>query len=58
MNEKALRRIAIWLEVNADELYIARPEREMEGASGSGPDMWNKQGRDYMVNLAERSWTR
>jgi hypothetical protein len=58
MNEKALQKIAIWLEVIADELYIARPDKEMGGASGSGPNMWNKQGRDYMVNLAERSWTR
>ncbi len=58
MNEKALQKIAIWVEVIADKLCSACPDKDREGASGSGLDLWNKQGRNYMVNLAEQSWTR
>jgi hypothetical protein len=58
MNERALQKIAIWLELIADELYSALSDKDIEGARGSGPDMWSKQGRDHMVNLVERSWTR
>lgn len=54
MEETQLKKIALWLEVIADELYVARTDKEMEGASGSGPDMWNRQGRDYMTNGIER----
>jgi hypothetical protein len=54
LDEKPLRKIALWLEIIADELYVARTDKEMEGASGSGPDMWNDQGRDYMVNGIEK----
>jgi hypothetical protein len=54
LEEKQLKKIALWLEVIADELYVARTDKEMEGASGNGPDMWNSKGRDYMVNGIEK----
>ena len=54
MGEKQLKKIALWLEIIADELYVARTDKEMDGASGSGPDIWNRQGRDYMVNGIEK----
>lgn len=53
MEENLLKKIALYLEIIADELYVARTEREMEGASGSGPDMWNKGGRDLMEKNIE-----
>jgi hypothetical protein len=54
MEEKLGRKLALWLEIIANELYIARTDKEMEGASGSGPDMWNGQGRDCMVKGIEK----
>lgn len=54
MDEKSLRKIALWLEIIADELYVARTDKEMEGASGNGPDLWNDQGRDCVVNGIEK----
>ncbi len=55
MEEKLLRKIAIWLEVIADELYVARTDKEMEGASGSGPELWEREGRDYMIRGIEKA---
>lgn len=55
MEEKLLRKIAIWLEIIADELYVARTDREMEGASGSGPELWEREGRDYMIRGIEKA---
>jgi hypothetical protein len=53
--EKLLRKIALWLEIIADELYVARTDREMEEVSGSEPEMWNSQGRDYMIRGIENA---
>ena len=53
MEDNKLDKIALYLEIIADELYIARTERELEGASGSEPAMWNNGGRDLMVKNIE-----
>ena len=49
------QKIELLLQVIADELYVARTDKENEGASGSGPDIWfNNGGRDGMTNAIER----
>ena len=53
MENKQLKRIEIWLRIIADELYVVRTDKEFEGASGSGPEIWEKQGRDYMIRGIE-----
>ncbi|MGB6134752.1 MAG: hypothetical protein WBG54_23450 [Acidobacteriaceae bacterium] len=45
--------MALLLEIIADELYVARTDREFEGATGSGPEMWEAEGRDYMIRGIE-----
>lgn len=44
METQLLKRVEMWLEIIADELYVARTDREFEGASGGGPDMWFERG--------------
>lgn len=44
MEKQSLERIEILLQIIADELYVARTDREFEGASGGGPDMWFERG--------------
>ena len=53
MENKLLMRIETWLMIIADELYVARTDKECEGASGSGPEIWEKQGRDSMIRDIE-----
>lgn len=49
------QKVKLLLQVIADELYVARTDKENEGASGSGPDIWfNHGGRDGMTNAIER----
>jgi hypothetical protein len=49
------QKIELLLQVIADELYIARTDKEFEGASGGGPDMWfDKGGRDGMIRGIEK----
>jgi len=55
MEPKDAKRIALLLQVIADELYVARTDKEFEDASGSGPDMWfNQGGRDGMIRGIEK----
>jgi hypothetical protein len=54
MENQSLKRIEMWLEIIADELYVARTDHEFAGVSGSGPEMWEAQGRDYMIRGIER----
>jgi hypothetical protein len=53
MENKQLERIETWLHIIADELYVARTNREYENASGSGPEIWETSGRDYMTSGIE-----
>ena len=50
---KQLERIALLLQIIADELYVARTDKEIEGASGAGPEMWKSQGRNYIIRGIE-----
>jgi hypothetical protein len=52
-DNKQLERIALLLQIIADELYVARTDKEIEGASGAGPEMWESQGRNYMIRGIE-----
>jgi len=54
MEDRQLERIGLLLQIIADELYVARADKECEGASGSGPNLWSSQGRDYMTNGIEK----
>jgi hypothetical protein len=62
MESQTLDRIATLLQVIADELYVARTDREFEGASReqiegqgpTGPEMWDREGRDYMIRGIEK----
>jgi hypothetical protein len=55
MEMNSFQRIESWLQIIADELYVARTDREFEGASGSGPEMWEQRGRDYMIRGIENA---
>jgi hypothetical protein len=54
MEKDDLKRIDLLLEIIADELYVARTDREFEGAKGSGPEIWENGGRDSMVRDIEK----
>lgn len=55
MEPREAKRIALLLQVIADELYVARTDKENEGAKGQGPDMWfNHGGRDGMIRAIEK----
>jgi hypothetical protein len=53
MENSQLERVETLLQIIADELYVARTDRECEGASGSGPAIWESQGRASMTNGIE-----
>ena len=53
VDNKQLERIALLLQIIADELYVARTDKEIEGASGAGPEMWKSQGRNYIIRGIE-----
>lgn len=53
MEDQKLDHIALLLQVIADELYVARTDREFAGARGSGPEIWEREGRDYMLRGIE-----
>jgi hypothetical protein len=44
-----LKRIETWLQIIADELYVARVDHEFEDASGTFPDAWESEGRDLVI---------
>jgi hypothetical protein len=56
MENSQVDRIETLLQIIADELFIARTDREYEGASGSGPELWEKEGRDNMVRTIEHMY--
>jgi hypothetical protein len=53
MEKEQFERIETLLEIIADELYVARTDREFEGALGSGPESWETGGREMMVRRIE-----
>jgi hypothetical protein len=55
MEPRDAKKFALLLQVIADELYIARNDRDFEGASGGGPDLWiNRGARDEMIRGIEK----
>jgi len=55
MESRDAKRMALLLQVIADQLYVARTDKEFAGASGSGPEIWfNHGGRDGMIRGIEK----
>jgi len=54
MEEKQLRKIALFLEVIAEELYIARGDRDQQGPNAINPEEWAKS-RDFAVRELEET---
>jgi len=60
MENRSFTRLEMLLQIIADELYVARVDREFEGASReprqgpTGAELWDKEGRNYMIEGIER----
>ena len=54
MEEKQLRKIALFLEIISDELYIARGDRDFQKPNAGDPEKW-ASARKFAIQEIERT---